>query len=374
MRKDIHNILDECLRELQTGRATLDECMAAHPTEAAVLRPLLQVAEEVCLVEKPQARLVAFEMGKRRMLAALAERQRGQLRRTQPLFRRVADGVSLFTQQSRLGMREGRPVLRMAVAAAALLLVLLTPGLVSQSLRGIVVGREAVLVEAVGLVEIQVGGGTEWQSAVSGQVIVAGDRIRTGESSAATLSFFDGSTTSVGSRGEVAVSQLASRRDGFAEVIVLQQWAGQTYNTVRALPDAASRFRVETPTAVAAVLGTEFSIEVGADGGTEVMVVEGLVEVAGNGDVILVSAGQVATVEPPQPMAAGSGQEGEQGLGLGKWEGGERPGRGVRPPQAVHPVQPDLPEDPDDTGGTDGRERPEHPEHPEHPLGKDKDK
>jgi hypothetical protein len=41
---DLDRILDDCLSLLASGAATLDECLARHPEQAAQLKPLLQTA------------------------------------------------------------------------------------------------------------------------------------------------------------------------------------------------------------------------------------------------------------------------------------------------------------------------------------------
>jgi tetratricopeptide (TPR) repeat protein len=65
--------------------------------------------------------------------------------------------------------------------------------------------------------------------------------------------------------------------------------------------DQPHEFRVETPSAVAAVRDTHFSVEVGEDQRTRVSVAEGEVEVTAQGESVTVVAGQQTIVEPGQP-------------------------------------------------------------------------
>ena len=42
--KDLQHLLEECLRKLSNGTATLDECLALYPDHAEQLKPLLEIA------------------------------------------------------------------------------------------------------------------------------------------------------------------------------------------------------------------------------------------------------------------------------------------------------------------------------------------
>ena len=72
MKGDIDSILDECLRQLQSGQVTLDDCLAHYPDQAAILRPQLEIALEVPGLDRPKMSPLAVKAGKQRMFAALA--------------------------------------------------------------------------------------------------------------------------------------------------------------------------------------------------------------------------------------------------------------------------------------------------------------
>ena len=137
----------------------------------------------------------------------------------------------------------------------------------------------------------------------AGEEVGAGDRIRTGPSSSAVLVFFDGSVTVLEARTKVTLVQLSSREDGGERVIVLHQWLGRTFSRVQHLPDRASRFEVESPTAMMAVRGTQFVVAVEDDGTTNVVVLDGAVRVTAQEATVSVLAGQGTTVWPEQPPA-----------------------------------------------------------------------
>jgi len=82
---------------------------------------------------------------------------------------------------------------------------------------------------------------------------------------------------------------------------------------------------VVTPSAVLAVRGTEYGVEVEKDGDTSVVVFEGTVEVrnqTGTGDVVRVQAGQSTRIRKGRPPNAPS----PHGLTSGDWDQGRRTG------------------------------------------------
>jgi RNA polymerase sigma factor (sigma-70 family) len=297
--------LDEMLLDFEKGRATTEECLAHYPEYAADLRPLLQTALKVRRAPRPAPSHAAFVAGKRRMLQALAEQKRRQAGSLTPFARCAARIAAIF------GKRAQRPAVPRRVPALqpALKPVLALVSFVFGSLllltwlRG-TVAQAATLAQVHGAVKVLPFGSEVWRFSSVGDRIETGDRIRTGPSSTATLVFFDGSTTDVGAEADVTVAQIHSRRNGSGKVIVLHQWLGYMYNRVNRLSDMASRFQVETATAVAAVRGTEFEIATEADGTTHVTVIVGVVNVTSEETTIPLLAGQQTTVLSGQPCLA----------------------------------------------------------------------
>jgi len=165
-----------------------------------------------------------------------------------------------------------------------------------------VIDQTAALAQVEGVVEVLPDGKETWQPASDGRVIKPGDRIRTGPYSKAILTLFDGSIATLEDQTELTIARMEARRDGFAKVIVLHQWLGETHHRVEPLSDHASRFQVETSAAIAAVRGTEFTINVEDDGATQVRVLEGLVKVTAQNVTVDVTESQetsVAVREPP---------------------------------------------------------------------------
>lgn len=300
MNGEIDHILDACWVQLESGEASLEDCLARYPHHAGILGPLLLTALEVRRLRQPETTPEAFEAGKQLMLAALARKQRRQIISPAPSFDAVRQAVSQLREGRGLTAWLTRPAVISALAVVTVFVWVIASGLFFQLWRSGLVPRDAVLANVTGLVEVQAAPGVAWQPVTTGGHVEAGDRIRTGESSGVTLSFLDGSTTSLGSETEIAISELSSQRDGQRTMTVLYQRVGQTRNRVESKSAPGSRFQIETASAVAVAQGTEFMVDVGADDTTHVTVMDGMVTVTARQSTVVLSAGQATTVQPDQ--------------------------------------------------------------------------
>jgi len=300
MNGEIDDILDACWVQLESGEASLEDCLARYPHHAGILGPLLLTALEVRHLRQPETTPEAFEAGKQLMLAALARKQRRQIISPAPSFETVRQAVSQLREGRGLTAWLTRPAVISSLAAVTVFVWVIASGLFFQLWRSGLVPRDAVLANVTGVVEVQAAPDLAWQPVTTGGHVEAGDRIRTGESSGVTLSFLDGSTTSLGSETEIAISELSSQRDGQRTMTVLYQRVGQTRNRVESKSAPGSRFQIETASAVTVAQGTEFTVDVGADDTTHVTVMEGMVTVTARQSTVVLSAGQATTVQPDQ--------------------------------------------------------------------------
>ena len=298
MKQELTRALNECLALLKQGEATLDECLGRYPGYASELRPLLETALEVHELPRPTSNPEAFAAGKERMLAALADRKRRQAESPRSFAHHIA---ALLRRQPRgrkgLPAWTRTPAFQIATAGAMVLLLFCIGGfflLFRPQTSTVTTARLEQVHGAVGLMDA---GSDTWRSTAAGDQVMAGGRIRTGPLSSATLIFCDGSKTVLQDETEVAVVRMSARRDGDRD-IVLRQTLGRTYSRVQRAPGPASHFEIETPAAVAAVRGTEFTTVVAADGTTRVRVTEGLVEVTAQGRTVTVLDGQETAVYP----------------------------------------------------------------------------
>ena len=286
---DFESALDRSVRAIQSGQAAVEQCLALYPDHAAELRPLLELARDLGQVPLPVARPEARAAGRLRMLEAVAAQARARQPRT---------AITLKSRPRWAGWPSRAFGLAFATVAA-LLAMFLGWG----AWQATAVARTATLAQVQGDVQVQPANAASWQSAGTGMVIAVGDRLRTGESSAATVRFMDGSTTELGASTELSAVSLQSRRDGRNRIVTLYQQSGETYHQVRPSANASSVFEVATASAVARVRGTEFTVRVGEDHVTTVSVTTGLVAVTAHEVTRQVTAGEMTTVEAGQPPA-----------------------------------------------------------------------
>ncbi|MGH2377716.1 MAG: FecR family protein [Candidatus Limnocylindria bacterium] len=138
-------------------------------------------------------------------------------------------------------------------------------------------------------------------TAASGDLVRAGDEVRTSADGHAVLTFFDGSTIVV-EPGTTLVLEEATAGQGSIAVRVFQS-VGTTWSSVAGLLSAQSRFEVRTPAATASVRGTAFEVEVAADGATRVRTSDGAVAVSNAAGEVLVGEGAETTARPDEAPA-----------------------------------------------------------------------
>jgi hypothetical protein len=127
------------------------------------------------------------------------------------------------------------------------------------------------------------------ETAQSG-TLEAGDTVLTGANSSLKITFFDHSTAFVGAETEVAVQKLNRRSRDYR--IVLAQQRGRISVNVEAARGDSVDFSIETPSALVQVTGTRFTVVVGDDGSTEVVVEAGMVLVTAAATSRTVAAGE----------------------------------------------------------------------------------
>ncbi|MCL4262923.1 MAG: FecR domain-containing protein [Anaerolineae bacterium] len=163
---------------------------------------------------------------------------------------------------------------------------------------------QTAAVEVVaGLVEIQ-GADGAWTAVNKLSTVTAGQRLRTGSLSQATLTFYDGSQAHLHAHTELSINELNAQRpaDGFRTVI-LTQHVGESDHDVEFRNDGGSRYEVNTPAGSGIARGTKFQVLVTPGLLAQFAVTEGKVDVTGLSQTVSVIAGQTTAVlagSPPQ--------------------------------------------------------------------------
>src|SRR5579859_756992 len=109
-------------------------------------------------------------------------------------------------------------------------------------------------------VEIGHGDGSDFRAAVNGDLLNAGDMVRTGADGLALVTFFDGSETQLGSSSAVEIERAEATP---APQIAFMQTAGVSVNHVVPLPPGGS-FHTDTATMTGLVRGTSYIVVVGS--------------------------------------------------------------------------------------------------------------
>jgi hypothetical protein len=133
----------------------------------------------------------------------------------------------------------------------------------------------ASLTEASGRVFFLKAQADIWGQVSKGQVLEPGDRVRTAAGSRATITFADGSRIELSANGSFTLQESSSQGSTLKLGLgSLKAWITKSISR---------RFEVRTPTAVCSVRGTEFSVDVNAQGNTSVQMFSGLLAVADQG-------------------------------------------------------------------------------------------
>ena len=160
-----------------------------------------------------------------------------------------------------------------------------------------------------GKVEARTGADAQWKEISGNTKLADGNEVKTGEDSKAMVLFSDGSRVFLDKNTVFAIDKTDKKKAGFSLKLGRLKAAVAGYFT--------SRFEVRTPSAVCAVRGTEFDIDVAPNGGTEMNVAEGLVEVNDSkGNMAVVSSEERIKVtdegmSPPETVSLKDAHSGD---------------------------------------------------------------
>lgn len=162
-----------------------------------------------------------------------------------------------------------------------------------------------------GDVSVMKAGMDTWIEAQVEMSLEVGDTIKTGNSSSAEITFFDGSIIELQAGTEIEVASLDISDTG-STTIRIKQAIGNTISRVKQLVDSASSYEVETPACVAAVRGSVMTVNVIDDDTTWVTNQEGDIWVIANGVELQIPEGRKCIIisgQPPQlvPLIGGGG-------------------------------------------------------------------
>lgn len=148
-----------------------------------------------------------------------------------------------------------------------------------------------------GEVSVQKGGAGGWRSALKGEALAEGDKVRTGGSGACDLLMKDGTFVKVDPGSEASVESLVATKE--ERTFSFSLLKGKALWMVAKLKkDLKSSFRVRTPSAVCAVRGTDFATVVSSSGVLDLGLFDGQVAVSATGaEKVLLPGGQLTAGE-----------------------------------------------------------------------------
>lgn len=141
---------------------------------------------------------------------------------------------------------------RSRTVAASALLIALALGVGSNA----VFAPEADALASISMLTVVDGhvlvrhGGADFSQAHVGDVVAAGDRIRTGNAASVELTYFQGSSVRLDADAEIVVASLRSDAEGGTVPTIARAW-----NVLTKLITGSTRFDVRTPSATASVRG-----------------------------------------------------------------------------------------------------------------------
>lgn len=164
--------------------------------------------------------------------------------------------------------------------------------LLTQSL--FIAQRLATTDKLQGEVEVQHGGKGSFAPLSASSFIKTGDVVRSGRNGVAEFKWLDGTRWKIMPNTQITVKKAISNVIQKSQTSELELTRGKVFIRIMRELSHASKFEVETPTAVAAVRGTIFSVEV-LNGKTQVAVFKGHVQVtSGPTHAAMINPGQAA--------------------------------------------------------------------------------
>jgi ferric-dicitrate binding protein FerR (iron transport regulator) len=154
--------------------------------------------------------------------------------------------------------------LRKATAPVVLSFMLLLAFGVGGGFGSVALGAATTVSIISGDIQVRHGATAAFVSATDGEVLVAGDTVRTGDGSRAILTYFEGSTVSIEPNSELTLETASALKDG-STVVIMQQNFGRTWHVVTKLITGNSKYEVKTPSSTASVRGTAFEVDSDAE-------------------------------------------------------------------------------------------------------------
>ncbi len=312
---DMDELLQANLEAIEKG-APIEDILNRLPKEAEELTSLISLAHAVRVLPHPELSPAQSHAGQQKVLAA-AHANSQPTPGNEPVTQPQPAPKPQPDAQPQVGPQPGPTERRntrwiwprwvngqkwalpvMAGLAAVLITCVAMAAGVGAWMDGPSAAKAATLMDVNGYVEVQdLSGG--WNVAAEGQKLRAGESIRTSSASGATLLFYEGSRTTLGSNTDVVIKTVGGAWGSGLQVDLVQV-TGKTSHSVVPLRGKNSAYKVDAPGGTASVHGTRFSVAVGSSGQSLFAVNTGKVEVTNPKSRVFVTSGQATKVDPGQ--------------------------------------------------------------------------
>ncbi len=149
----------------------------------------------------------------------------------------------------------------------------------------------AEIISVQGKGEYRDANATTWKDAIVRQPVAAGNFIRTGDASRIAVLLADQTQLRLAANSMIQIKEVG---DGKDKDTVLKQSAGRSWTQSKSVPN---RLTVETPTALAAIRGTDWELTVDDDGRSTLTVLSGEIAFSNPMGAVNVLAGEQAVAE-----------------------------------------------------------------------------
>jgi len=143
--------------------------------------------------------------------------------------------------------------------------------------------------------------GEEWFIAEEGEPLYEGTMVKTGPAAEVTIAWNSGHTLKLFELASLTVEE--ARLSPRSEKTTLDISRGTIFAKTGKLRSATSNFSVKTPTAIAAVRGTTFMVEVKPDNSSVISLMDGQLEVVGEQVQMILQENNSVTVTPGMKQA-----------------------------------------------------------------------
>jgi hypothetical protein len=166
----------------------------------------------------------------------------------------------------------------------------------AKSVQRLDVTKDAEIVAVQGEGRVRFVRGKDWEEAVREQILTAGDSIKTGNYGRMSILFIDDTQIKVHNKTTLMIKEV--RNPGDKRGTLLRLESGEVWSRAKSVPES---LRIETPSATAAIRGTEWDIVVDEKGTSYLTVLKGSVEIFNDYGRVMVNPGEQATTEMGKP-------------------------------------------------------------------------